>query len=154
MQITFIKLLSSFIASAFFGVVVNVPRRILFQCGLTGMFGWTATQIFIMMDMSQVSATFLGAVVVSIFSIYYAKRTRVPATAYNLTGFFPLVPGVAAYQSMNAFIKSEFVLGISLLIKTFTISVTIALAIVLVEIIYRVYMHRKQRRISRKTLLK
>ena len=146
MQITLIKMLSSFIAPAFFGVVVNVPRRILFQCGLTGMFGWTTTQLFAMQGMSQVASTFLGAVVVSIFSIIFAKRSKVPATAFNLTGFFPLVPGVAAYQSMNAFISSEFVTGLSLMIKTITISVTIALAIVLVEILYRAYMHRKKKR--------
>lgn len=135
-----IQVISSFGAAMFFGIIVNVPRRALWRCGVTGMVGWIVNWIMLKFGIGSILSIFCGAIVVSFFSIVYAKRMRVPATTFNIPGVFPMVPGIAAYQAVNAFVSVDYMNGMGLLMKTATISITIALAIVMVEIFYRLFM--------------
>ncbi|QIK68969.1 threonine/serine exporter [Erysipelothrix sp. HDW6C] len=134
------QLLSSFITSLGFGIIVNVPRRVLVRCGLTGMFGWMVNWILLGQNVSTTVSVFFGAVTVSVCSIIFARQAKVPTTTFNLPGIFPLVPGISAYQAIRSLMSGDYIMGIELLTKTFTISITIALAIVVIEIFYRIIM--------------
>ncbi len=134
-----IQMVSSFISALCFGVIVNVPRRVLVHCGLTGLLGWMMNCVLLHFGVNIFVSVFFGAAVVSICSIVYAKKLKIPTTTFTIPGVFPMVPGIAAYQSMNALMVSDFMLGMSLLMKTFTISITIALAIVMIESLYKTY---------------
>lgn len=139
-----LQLICSFGAAYFFGVIVNVPRRTLWRCGITGMSGWIVSWIMMRLGVSQLISVFFGAMVVSVFSIIFAKSMRVPATTFNLSGFFPLVPGIVAYQTVNAFVAGDYMLGMSLLTRTFAISISIAFAIVMVEVFYWLFVNLKR----------
>lgn len=128
--------LASFISATCFGVIVNVPRRVLVRCGLTGMYGWIVYWALLELGVGSVFSVFCGSMIVSVASIYYAKRSKVPATTFNIPGVFPLVPGIAAYQTVNAFVRTDYIAGMGLMMKTFTMAVAIALAIVMVEVLY------------------
>ena len=144
MNIT-LQFISSFIAAAGFGVVVNVPRRVLVSCGITGVAGWLVYSTLMWQNSSAVTAIFFGAVSVAIASLFFARRKKMPATTFNLPGLFPLVPGITAYQSIQALMQGDYTRGIELLVRVFMLSVTIAFGIVLVEIIYRTYFVLKAR---------
>lgn len=132
-----VQAISSFGSALFFGVIVNVPRRVLVQCGITGMAGWMANWFLLQFGVNNLLSVFCGSIVISFFSIYFAKKMKVPATTFNIPGVFPMVPGIAAYQTVNAFVSANYIVAMGLLMKTITISVTIAFAIVMVEVFYR-----------------
>ncbi|MEG0326870.1 MAG: threonine/serine exporter family protein [Erysipelothrix sp.] len=143
-----VQALSSFVSAFFFGIIVNVPRKVLFNCGFTGMAGWISAWILMQLGVSQIIAVFIGSILVSFLSIYFAKKNRMPATTFNIPGVFPLVPGIAAYQTVNAFVSGDYILGMGLIVKTFSISVSIALAIVMVEVFYRFFVRMASRRLQ------
>lgn len=133
----FIQIISSFISAFAFGIIIKVPKDALIYCGLTGMFAWGTKLLIEPFVPNSIAAIFIAAIVVAVVSIIFARRKRMPATVFNIPGVFPLVPGVMAFQSMNAFMQREFLEGIEFMTKTFAISITIALAIVVTEVLYR-----------------
>ncbi|WZU01649.1 hypothetical protein MGH68_00350 [Erysipelothrix sp. D19-032] len=44
------------------------------------------------------------------------------------------------YQAIQSFVSAEYIRGVELLMKTFTISMTMAFAIVMIEVFYRLVM--------------
>lgn len=145
-----VQCISSFVVAFGFGVIVNVPRRVLISCGLTGVYGWLVYSVMLWRGQGAVTAIFFGAVAVAVSSLYFARRKRMPATTFNLPGLFPLVPGITAYQSIQALMQGAYTRGIELLMRVFMLSVTIAFGIVLVEIIYRTYFVLKARYLLKK----
>lgn len=144
-----IQMVSSFISAFGFGIIIKVPKDALIYCGLTGMLAWM-TRLFMLPYMpNSLGAVFVAAIVVAITSIFFARRKKMPATIFNIPGVFPLVPGVMAFQSMNAFMNREFLTGLEFMTKTFAISLSIAIAIVVTEILHRFVMrilHERQNR--------
>lgn len=142
-----IQFVTSFITGLCFGIIVNVPRRVLLQCGFVGMSGWVVNWLFLQLGVTEIYAIFMGATVVSIVSIIFARRYKVPTTTFNLPGFFPLVPGISAYQALSHLMSGKYMEGIEMLSKTLMLSVTIALAIVMVEVVLRVIERPRKARI-------
>lgn len=142
-----VQLFTSFITGLCFGIIVNVPRRVLIQCGLVGMSGWVVNWLLLQQNVTEIYAIFMGATVVSIVSIIFARRYKVPTTTFNLPGFFPLVPGISAYQALTYLMSGQYMAGIEMLSKTLMLSVTIALAIVIVEVMLRVIERPRKARV-------
>ncbi|MDE8279626.1 threonine/serine exporter family protein [Erysipelothrix rhusiopathiae] len=132
-----IQLVSAFAAALGFGIIIDVPKRALFCCGITGMMGWIVNWSLIQKSFDATLAIFIGAATVSMLSMQFAKYLKMPTTVFNIPAIFTLVPGIMAYQTVKAFIGADYILGIELLVRTFTLSVTIAIAIVMTEVIYR-----------------
>ncbi len=138
-----IQSLSSFFSAVAFGIIIKVPKSALIYCGITGMIGWMSNWLLIPLIPNSIGAIFIASVLVAIISIIFARMNKMPATVFNIPGVFPLVPGIMAFQTMNSFINREFIEGMEHMTKTFAISITIALAIVSTEIIYRFVMRLK-----------
>ena len=132
-----IQMLSSFISALAFGIIIKVPKEALVYCGITGMLAWTSNLLVRPYLPNSIAALFIASIVVAVVSILFARRKHMPATVFNIPGVFPLVPGVIAFQSMNSFMNREFLEGLEFMTKTFAISITIALAIVITEVLYR-----------------
>lgn len=138
-----IQSLSSFFSAVAFGITIKVPKSALIYCGITGMIGWMSNWLLIPLIPNSIGAIFIASVLVAIISIIFARMNKMPATVFNISGVFPLVPGIMAFQTMNSFMNREFIEGMEHMTKTFAISITIALAIVSTEIIYRFVMRLK-----------
>lgn len=133
----FIQMISSFVSALAFGIIIKVPKEALVYCGITGMLAWTTNLLIKPYLPNSIAAIFVASIVVAVISIIFARMNRMPATVFNIPGVFPLVPGVIAFQSMNSFMNREFIEGLEFMTKTFAISITIALAIVITEVLYR-----------------
>ncbi|CAM3719140.1 threonine/serine exporter family protein [Erysipelothrix urinaevulpis] len=131
-----IQAISSFVAALAFGILVKVPKNALIASGITGMVGWMINWLLTPYIPNSVGAIFLGSVGVAITSIIFARHKKMPATVFNIPGVFPLVPGILAFQTMNSFMNRQFMEGMEFMVKTFASSITIALAIVVTEIMY------------------
>ena len=83
------QLITSFIASAAFGVIFNVPKNSLFQCGFVGMLGWILYYALVENEINSIIATLASAFIVAVISQYFAKRYKTPITIFNVSGITP-----------------------------------------------------------------
>lgn len=129
-----LHLITSFIASAAFGILFNAPRRMLLQCGLAGMLGWVA-YVLLAPQLDAVFATVMATFIVGVASQLLARLYKKPVILFSVSGIIPLVPGGLAYDAMRQFVESEYNLAVQLAAKAFLISGSIAIGLVLSEVI-------------------
>jgi len=133
-----IQLITSFIASASFGILFNAPKKSLFQCGTTGMVGWAIYYQLIQMEIDSVPASLAASFFVAVISHLFAKRYKTPVIIFIVGGIIPLVPGGTAYDAMRNFVENDYNLAIQLSAKAFLISGAIVIGIVFSEVINQI----------------
>lgn len=129
-------LITSFIASAAFGIIFNVPKKALPQCGFVGMVGWfiyIALESYFSVDM--LLATLVAAVFIAIISQTFAKFYKTPIIVFNISGIIPLVPGGMAYDAMRHIVENDYNMAVQLAAKAFMVSGSIAIGLVFSEVI-------------------
>lgn len=132
-----IELVVSFIASAAFAIIFNVPRQTLLQCGFVGMLGWIVYVLSMRMDMEAVPATLLASFAVAVVSQLFAKIYKTPIIVFNVAGIIPLVPGGLAYDSMRNVVENRYDIAMQLAVKALLISGAIAVGLIFSEVIYQ-----------------
>ncbi|WZU01650.1 threonine/serine exporter family protein [Erysipelothrix sp. D19-032] len=83
-----IQVVTSFVSSLGFGIIVNAPRRVLIHCGITGMVGRIVNWYLLLIGYNTYISVFAGSVAVSICAIMFARKLRMPTTVFNLPVFF------------------------------------------------------------------
>jgi uncharacterized membrane protein YjjB (DUF3815 family) len=129
------QLITSFIASAAFGILFNVPRNSLFKCGVVGMIGWFFYIFLVQQHIDSVIATWLAAFIVAVISHFFAKRYKTPVVIFIVAGIIPLVPGGLAYDAMRNFVENDYNAALKLAAQAFMFSGAIAIGIVFSEVI-------------------
>ncbi|MDQ0220988.1 threonine/serine exporter [Peribacillus cavernae] len=128
------QLFTSFIASAAFGVIFNVPKKSLMQCGFVGMTGWLLYYGLVEYTIDSVIATLAAAFVVALISQTFAKIYKTPIIIFNVSGIIPLVPGGLAYDAMRHFVSNDYSVAVQLAVKTCMLSGAIAMGLVFSEV--------------------
>ncbi|MGG4553801.1 threonine/serine exporter family protein [Paenibacillus sp. FSL W8-0186] len=137
-------LITSFIASAAFGILFNAPKRMLLQCGLAGMMGWIA-YVLLSPRLDAVFATVVATFIVGGISQTLARLYKKPVILFSVSGIIPLVPGGLAYDAMRQFVVSEYNLAVQLAAKAFLISGSIAIGLVLSEVLNQMVLKLSRR---------
>ncbi|WP_409303397.1 threonine/serine exporter family protein [Peribacillus sp. SCS-155] len=128
------QLITSFIASAAFGVIFNVPKQSLIKCGFVGMAGWAVYYGLVSRDADSVLATLAAAFLVAVIAQYFAKFYKTPVIIFSVSGIIPLVPGGLAYDAMRHFVSNDYNMAIQLAAKAFMFSGAIAMGLLLSEV--------------------
>ncbi|TVX89657.1 threonine/serine exporter family protein [Paenibacillus agilis] len=132
-------LITSFISSAGFGIIFNVPRKTLLQCGFVGMAGWCVyITLSLFMGIDVIPATLAAAFLVAVVSQLFARMYKVPIIVYSVAGIIPLVPGGMAYDAMRKMVENNYTLAIELTIKAFMLSGSIAIGLVFSEVVNQI----------------
>ncbi|MUG45919.1 hypothetical protein GNP95_13065 [Paenibacillus woosongensis] len=139
-----LHLITSFIASAAFGILFNAPKRMLLQCGLAGMMGWIA-YVLLSPRLDAVFATVVATFIVGGISQTLARLHKKPVILFSVSGIIPLVPGGLAYDAMRQFVVSEYNLAVQLAAKAFLISGSIAIGLVLSEVLNQMVLKLSRR---------
>lgn len=129
------QLITSFIASAGFGLLFNVPRNTVIQGGLSGMIGWICYFTLVEKGVDSVVASVIASVIIGVIGQFFAKRYKTPVIIFNVAGIIPLVPGGLAYDAMRHFVVNDYSVALQLAAKAFLISGAIAAGIVLSEVL-------------------
>lgn len=132
------QLVTSFIASAAFGVIFNAPAKSLVKCGLVGMIGWGLYYWLVEVHIDNVLATLLASFVIAFISQTFAKWYKTPMIIFSVAGIIPLVPGGLAYDAMRNFVENDYNAAVQLAAKAFMISGSIAIGLVFSEVINQV----------------
>ncbi|RIW33322.1 threonine/serine exporter [Bacillus salacetis] len=137
------QIITSFIASAAFGVIFNAPKESLVKCGSVGMFGWIIYIVMTMNGMDIVLATVTASFLIAVLSQIFSKFYKTPVIIFSVAGIIPLVPGGMAYDAMRNFVQNDYNAAISLAAKAFMISGSIAIGLIFSEVINQVIRNRK-----------
>ncbi|CAM4039613.1 threonine/serine exporter family protein [Mesobacillus thioparans] len=132
------QLITSFIASAAFGIIFNAPRESLVKCGISGMVGWIVYFSLDKNGIGTVFATLLASFLIAVVSQFFAKAYRTPIIIFSVAGIIPLVPGGLAYDAMRNFVENDYAVALSLAAKASMISGAIAVGLVFSEVINQV----------------
>ncbi|WP_431028858.1 threonine/serine exporter family protein [Lysinibacillus sp. LZ02] len=131
----FIQIGLSFLGTACFGVIFNVPIKAIPWCGIVGTLGWTIFHVLSQEGVYEVHASFVGAFVVAIVAYIYARRLRMPMIVFSVSGIIPLVPGGIAYNAMRSVVEVDYLTGMQYGMRAFLISGAIAMGLVFAEVI-------------------
>ncbi|MFD0696971.1 threonine/serine exporter family protein [Paenibacillus sp. GCM10027628] len=142
-----IQLATSFIATAAFAILFNVPKGTLIQCGFVGMIGWMLYLLFLQVPVNPIMATLIASFIVTLASQIFAKIYKTPVIVFSVSGIIPLVPGGLAYDAMRNVVENQYDLAVQLAAKAFMLSGAIAIGLVFSEVINHVI--RKTSRMSR-----
>lgn len=130
----FIQFLFSFLATAAFAIITNVPRRALIYCGLSGAFGWLIYWTCVDFGGSPAFGSLLGSLGVAFISNIFSKHLKMPVTIFNIPGMVPLVPGGLAYQAVRNLVTSSYQEAADYTVQAIMIAGAIALGLVLSEV--------------------
>ena len=132
------QLITSFIASAGFGIIFNAPRNALVQCGAIGMFGWILYYLLVERGLNVVPATIFAAMLVAILSQICAKYYKMPIIIFNVSGIIPLVPGGVAYNAMRNFVENDYYTAVQLSTEVMLIAGGIAIGLMFSEVVNQI----------------
>ncbi|QQE77533.1 threonine/serine exporter family protein [Alicyclobacillus sp. SO9] len=137
------QLLVSFIAAAAFGMMFNVPRHLLPECGVVGMMGWFVYIVLGRLGISNIPATLVAAFVVTILSQWFARLFKTPIIVFSVAGIIPLVPGGVAYDAMRYFVQNNYAVAVQMAAKALMMSGAIAMGLILSEVVYQLIKRRQ-----------
>jgi len=102
----------AFLATAGFAVLFNVPTRMLAVCGITGALGLMWRDVLLGAGAHPVAATFVGALIVGLLGYTQARFFHMPRLIFTVTGIVPMIPGIAAFETMVFFVRGDVSAGV------------------------------------------
>lgn len=127
----------AFLGSLCPAILFNVERKKFLWIGLSGSIGWLTFTGLNNTTGQLIFSTFLGAVAVGIYSEVMARILKAPATVFSVSGIFPLVPGIGAYETVQLIVENMLPQAASKAINTIASAGSIALGIMLVSAIFK-----------------
>ena len=125
----------SFLASAAYAIITNVPRRSLIACGLSGASGWMFYWFSVQLGATAALGSLLGALSVAAVSFVCSRLLKLPVTIFNIPGMVPLVPGGLAYQAVRNLVIGNYETAAYSAVQADMIAGAIALGLVLSEVL-------------------
>lgn len=135
-------LVFSFLATVAFAIIFQAPKRTLPISGMIGAVGWLVFITIKSHYLGSFYANLLGALALSVCCEICARVFREPATIFIAPGVIPLVPGLGIYQGMEKMLSNSDA-GMRILITAGTDSIAIALGVMIMTSIFRVFKLRE-----------
>ncbi|MGM0125123.1 hypothetical protein IGI37_002521 [Enterococcus sp. AZ194] len=129
-----IQVIFSFLATAAFAIITNVPRKSLVYCGLAGVAGWVLYWGCLQLGGNAALGSLLGSLGVAYASHVFSRWLKMPVTIFNIPGMVPLVPGGLAYQAVRNLVVGTYQEAVTAAVQAVMIAGAIALGLVLSEV--------------------
>jgi uncharacterized membrane protein YjjB (DUF3815 family) len=113
-----IKSLWAGIAAIGFGILFNVPRRVILSIWALGALGALIKFSAMNFEVGIVFSSFLGATAIGIVSIQMAHLRNSPPLVFSIPSVIPMVPGVFAYKMMLGLIALTSIENTDAYLKT------------------------------------
>lgn len=88
---------------------------------------------------------------VALLSHILARLKKAPVTVFLVSGILPAVPGAAIYRCVYYLIQDEMGLSMSYLVETLQIAGAIAMAIFIMDSLFRLFLLYQSRRLRDKS---
>jgi uncharacterized membrane protein YjjB (DUF3815 family) len=140
------QIVLAFFGSVFPVILFNIDRKKIIWAGLCGVVGWIAFNIVLGYANSVVMASFIGALMVGLYSELMARKLKTPASMFSIPGIFPLVPGITAFNTIEFIVKNQPALAFDKGMETIAVGGAIGFGIMLSSTVVRfvtIMNHRK-----------
>lgn len=134
-----IQVIGTFAAVISVAITLGVPKKFLGYAGLVGAVGWLVYLLLGAAGCSTVASMFLAALVVAMISHIFARLKKAPVTLFLIAGILPLVPGVGMYRIVYNLITNNNSLAGYYFSETMQIAGMIALAIFIMDTLFRMF---------------
>ena len=138
--------IGSFIAIIAFSILLETPRKYLIHTGVVGAIGGGVYLCCTLNGMDVVPASFLSALAIALTAHSFARIFKAPVTVFLIAGILPTVPGAGMYRTVYYIIANDRVKCSFYLLQTLEIAGMIALAIFIVDAIFRIHIPLARRR--------
>lgn len=138
------QVITSFIATAAFAILFNVPKGTLLQCGFVGMLGWTMYVSLQLIPINPILSTLIASFFVTVLSQFFARVYKTPVIVFSVSGIIPLVPGGLAYDAMRNVVLNHYDIAVQLAAKAFMLSGAIAIGLVFSEVLNQLFRRARQ----------
>lgn len=95
----------SAVAATCFGILFNVPLRLLPGCAIAACLGHAFRTLLMQLGVDIELSTLAGSTVVGFIAVYFSARWHAPIPVFTLSAAVTMVPGVFAYRTMLAIIE-------------------------------------------------
>lgn len=135
-----IKILGAFLAIYAFALLVETPKKYLMLAGVVGAIGGAVYVLSVEIGpWGMVLASFWSAFAVAFVSHTFARIFKAPVTLFLIAGILPTVPGADMYRIVYFIIMGDAKMAGHYLVETLEIAGVIALAIFLMDSLFRVF---------------
>ena len=128
---------AAFLAIFGFAIILDAPKKFLFYAGAAGGVGWLAYLLTLEANQSVILAAFLSSLSAAVLSHLFARKLKAPVTVFLVAGILPAVPGASIYRCVYYLIQRQTMLSTYHLMQTLQIAGAMALAIFIVDSLFR-----------------
>lgn len=132
-----IQCMSAFVATVTLAVIMKIPKKYIVYSGIIGTVGWMLYLGCSKINLDVIVANFFGALIVALCSHSCARIFKSPVTVFLIPGLLPLVPGLGMYRIAYNIVSGDNSLALFYLIQTIEIAGVIAMAILIMDTIFR-----------------
>lgn len=134
-----LQIVGAFVAMYWFAVLIETPKKYLPMAGVVASIGWFVYLSCENLGAEAVLATFFSALTVTFISHVLARKVKTPVTIFLIAGIIPTVPGATMYRIAYYVILGDNDMSIHYLMEMFKIAGAIAVAIFIVDSVFRIY---------------
>ena len=126
-----LHLVFSFVATAGFCILFNIPKRHILNTGLLGVISWLV-YILLKNPVGEVLATFFATCTIVLLSRIFAVVRKCPVNVLLIPGMIPLAPGSAIYYTAYYFVTNDMSKAAEYSFLTVKIAFAIVLGVIVV----------------------
>lgn len=110
-ELTLLNILQDFAIAVVVGfcwaILFGTSKRVLYVSGLLGGLGHAIRFILIQLDFGLISSTLAASVLIGFVGIFAAHKVDSPPVVFTMPACITMIPGMYAYRTMIAGIKSS-----------------------------------------------
>lgn len=138
--------LASLVGCVGFSILFNVHGKGGILCALGGGLTWVTYCITYRCTKDIIMSNLVGAIFSSAYAEIMARIRKYPAISYLVVSLFPLLPGAGIYYATNSFVKGDMDAFASTGTQTISIAGALAIGILIVSTVVRLWGVWKQRK--------
>ena len=141
-----IQCIAAFIGCIGFSLIFNIHGPGMLLCALGGAVSWAVYCLTAHLGHSEVMCYFFSALTAAVYSEAMARIRKYPAISYLVVSVFPLIPGSGIYYTTNHLLIGDMSGFADRGKQTIAIAGVIAVGILIVSTLVRLYSEWKQQR--------
>ena len=131
--------IACFIGCMGFCIIFNIHTSGTALCALGGTLTWLVYTLSLRLGSGELMAFFWGTLVAAAYAETMARVRKFPAISYLVIAIFPLIPGAGVYYTMNYAVQGNMEMFINKGMHTAAEAGIMAVAILLVSTIFRLW---------------
>lgn len=96
----------AFVVGFCWAILFGTSRKVLYVAGLLGGMGHALRFVLTQLDFGLISSTLAASILIGLVGIFAAHRVNQPPVVFTMPACITMIPGMYAYRTMVAGIKS------------------------------------------------